>query len=78
MMAVWRDKERVPAPMTARMLLVIVMGDEHALHSVAKWAIGDNGAIQIVCSCGGLGTTTYEPEKLLVLRNMRFMGTCDE
>lgn len=69
-----KDKEQhVPAPMTARMLLVVVLGEDHALHSVAKWAVGSNGALQIVCTCGGLGTTPFSQESLLALRNMRMV-----
>jgi hypothetical protein len=75
MMAAWgKEKVHVSAPMTARMLLVIVLGDEHKLHSVMKWAVGSNGALQIVCTCGGLGTTPYSPENLRALRNMRYAG----
>lgn len=69
-----RDKtQHVPAPMTARMLLASVLGEEHDLHSVAKWAVGDNGALQLTCTCGGFGTTPFSPESLRALRNMKFV-----
>lgn len=57
--------------MTARMLLVTVLGEPHALHTVVKWAKGNNGALQLVCSCGGLGTTLDTKASRLALRNMR-------
>ena len=71
MMATGKDKTRTPAPMTARELLVEVLGKEHTLHSVVKWDVAPSGALRMKCSCGGLGTTLFSPESLRALRNMR-------
>lgn len=72
------NKDKLPArpaaPMTARELLVEAFGeprDEHADHTVDRWAKGANGALQIVCTCGGLATVLDTKSNRLCLQNMR-------
>lgn len=66
-----KDSVRVPSKITARELLVEVLGAEHALHSVAyKDAIRGGQKIVFHCTCGGLGTMPHSEVAERALANV--------
>lgn len=63
--------EHVPAPMTAREVLIRVLGSTHADHTIVRKKVSyTRNEIDFECSCGVLATVTASEHFKLSLRNV--------
>ena len=55
---------------TARELLALVAGEEHALHSAASRTVAARGAFTVECSCGARFSVPVSAESEDAFRNV--------